>query len=410
MDLTKFKERSAKFITRILWFLNIIFLLAFIPVLVNGQIQPGDHYRYLPATLPTITGPDTACAGVGSYIYVTEPGMTNYNWTVSAGGIITSGNETNSITVTWNSPGSDTINVTYNTVPSPGVLYVTVLPSPVVGVTISASDNPICGDVPVTFTATPSNGGSSPIFQWQVNGINVGYNSTTYIYLPANGDLVSCQLMSNVTCPMGNPATSNVITMMVNPNLAVSVSITASANPVCQGTMVTFTAMPFNGGILPVYQWKVNGINVGMNSSIYSYIPFTGDLVTCQMTSNATCTSGNPSNSNPITMTVSPSQPVGVTITASTNPSCQNNPIIFTATPINGGASPAYEWKVNGIITGTNNPILTYTPVNGDIVTCKLTSNASCATGNPATSNPLIMVVNNNVPVSVSISPSANPV
>ena len=239
MEFTRSKERIVRFIAIRLGFFRIVFLLVFLPALVNGQMQPGYQNQNLPTTLPTITGPDTVCAGVGGYIYVTEPGMTNYYWTVSTGGIITSPNGTSSITVTWNSTGADTVYVTYNNVPSPGVLNVNVSPSPVVGISITASANPSCGGLPVTFTATPSNGGSSPIFQWQVNGIPVGINSITHTYTPGNGDLVSCQLLSNIICSVGNPATSNVITMTVNPTLAVSVSVSASLLiPVCQGSTV----------------------------------------------------------------------------------------------------------------------------------------------------------------------------
>jgi hypothetical protein len=127
-----------------------------------------------------------------------------------------------------------------------------------VSITISPSANPVCSGTAVTYFASPVNGGSSPFYQWKVNGANVGTNGLTYTYTPINGDIVKCVLTSNILCPSGNPATSNTVTMIVNPNLPVSVSISASSNPFCQGSAVTFTATPTNGGTLPSYQWKDN--------------------------------------------------------------------------------------------------------------------------------------------------------
>jgi uncharacterized protein (TIGR02145 family) len=53
---------------------------------------------------------------------------------------------------------------------------------------------------------------------------------------------------------------------------------------------------------LPSYQWKVNGINVGISSNAYSYNPTNGDSVRCIMTSNLACVTGNPASSNKIIM------------------------------------------------------------------------------------------------------------
>jgi len=58
----------------------------------------------------------------------------------------------------------------------------------------------------------------------------------------------------------------------------------------CLGKMITFVANPTNGGDAPTYQWKKNGINIqGETNYKFAYIPQVGDIITCEMTTNATC-------------------------------------------------------------------------------------------------------------------------
>ncbi len=63
----------------------------------------------------------------------------------------------------------------------------------------------------------------------------------------------------------------------------------------------------------------------------------------------------------------------------------------FTASSVNGGPTPVYEWFVNGAPASTGTTY-TYTPVNGDVVKCVLTSNAACASPLTATSS-IVMTV-----------------
>ena len=279
-----------------------------------------------------------------------------------------------------------------------------------VDVSISASVNNVCAGIPVTFNATPTNPGSNPAYQWKVNAASAGLNSPVFTYIPANGDVVQCILTSsNTVCVSNNPATSNSITMVVNPLQPVSVVVSTSANPVCAGTAVTFNAMPTNGGTIPVYQWKVNGVNTGSNLPAYSYTPVNGDAVSCILASNTNCPVGNPASSIPINMIVHPLLPVSISISPSANPFCLGNPVTYTAVPVNGGTSPTYQWKVNGTNAGLNNSVFTYTPANGDAVTSVLSSSELCPTGNPASSNSITMVVNTSLPAGLAIASSANP-
>jgi hypothetical protein len=96
---------------------------------------------------------------------------------------------------------------------------------------------------------------------------------------------------------------------------------------------------------------------------------------------------------NHVVVSVTQPLPVGVSITASVNPVPANQDVTFTATPVNGGTTPSYQWMVNGFNTGTNSSGFTYKPVNGDAVSCILVSSALCVSGNPAVSNVVSMEV-----------------
>ncbi len=275
------------------------------------------------------------------------------------------------------------------------------------GVSVSTPATTVCAGTPVTLTATPVFGGVTPAYQWKVNATNVN-NATNavYAYMPLNGDIVTCEMTSSEPCATGNPATSLPVTMTVNPNLQVGVTVATPVTTVCAGTMVTFTAAPAFGGATPAYQWKVNAVNANnATNANYAYIPLNGDIVTCMMTSSETCITGNPATSLPVTMTVNPNLPVGVTIGTPATTVCAGTTVTFTATPAFGGTTPAYQWKVNATnANNATNASYAYIPLNGDIITCMMTSSESCTTGNPATSLPIGMTVNPNLPVGVSVS------
>lgn len=72
--------------------------------------------KYEPCTIPpvpVITGPSEVCVNSGYIYYSTESGMTGYQWNISAGGTINTGQGANTIQVIWNQPGSQWVSVTY---------------------------------------------------------------------------------------------------------------------------------------------------------------------------------------------------------------------------------------------------------------------------------------------------------
>ena len=415
--------------------------------LTTGQPNVGTGQTYTTGTagtyMVTVTGPD-GCSGkdtiqlfAGTPAVVTAT-ITTGNTTVCSGASVTftaSGNPTGT-SPSWqwkvNGVNTGTGGQVFTYTPANGDCITCVLTSNAacltgnpatsnqicmtvnqlnpVSLTISSTSAHTCAGTPVTFDAFPTNPGSSPVYQWKVNGTNSGSNSQIFTFTPVNGDCITCQLTSNINCPTGNPALSNTICMIVDQLLPVSITVSTPLTTVCAGTSVTFTANPTHGGSLPGYQWKVNAVNVsGATNSTYIYVPLNGDVVTCQLTSSDNCVTGNPAISPPVTMTVNQNFVVTISIAASSNPFCAGSSVTFTATPDHGGLVPGYQWKVNGGNVGTNSPSFSYSPANGDQVSCLLNSSASCITGNPGLSNIITMTVNTNLPAGVSISTLTNP-
>ena len=292
---------------------------------------------------------------------------------------------------------------------------ITMTVNPIVTPTITIASNTgttICNGTSVTFNSTITNGGSTPLYQWKRNGVNVGTNTASYTTSTlGNGDVITCELTSNAFCMSSANATSNSVTMTVQPNVTSSVSIISDqGTSICAGTTVVFTATPVNGGSSPTYQWKQNGTNVGTNTASYTLSSLAnGDVITCELTSSIACASPNSATSNIITMIVTPVTTPTIVVTANPGSTvCQGSTVTFTATITNGGSSPVYQWKRNGTNVGTNSTTYSSSSlVSGDVITCELTSNASCATTSTATSTPLTMTVNPMTDPTVMISSSA---
>jgi hypothetical protein len=115
-----------------------------------------------PPPVPIITGQFGMCINSGYYDYVTEAGMTNYDWKVSPGGVINFGLGTNRITVSWIASGPQTVSVVYADANGcsnafPVILNVTVNPLPGPIGSISGSSLVCAGSSGAYSVATISN-------------------------------------------------------------------------------------------------------------------------------------------------------------------------------------------------------------------------------------------------------------
>ena len=118
-----------------------------------------------------------------------------------------------------------------------------------VGAGIANPDLSFCEGASTTFTATATNGGTNPSYQWQVNSVNTGTNSATFTTSTLqNGDQVTCIITSSDTCASNNPATSSPLTVTV---------YTLPSTPVISATGAVLNSNSSAGN-----QWYFNGVAI----------------------------------------------------------------------------------------------------------------------------------------------------
>jgi hypothetical protein len=85
--------------------------------------------------------------------------------------------------------------------------------------------------------------------------------------------------------------------------------------------------------------------------------------------------------------------PVPSVVLSRSNNLCAGNAVTYTATPTNGGGSPNYDFRVNGISvqSGSANTLINPTLNPGDVVDCEMTSSDDCAIPSTGTSNSFVV-------------------
>jgi len=307
--------------------------------------------------IPVINGPATISAVSTGNVYTTESGMTNYVWTISSGGKITSGADSNSITTSWNTSESQSVGVTYmNTdacVSSKTIYDITLKPLPGTISSIYGNADICGGSKGIVFTASPS------------------LNATTYIWtLPAGATIVSGEGTPYISVNFAPDADSGNITVYgrsangdgkptayninVNQIPAAAGNITGISS-VCQGSAGISYSVP-SVAYATDYEWNIpSGAKIisGENTNNI-LVDFSNNAVSgiISVSGKNSCGKGQSSPTKTITVNLVPSTPsvikYGPTISSS---SVQGNQWYFT--PITGDEGVA--------ISGANNQV--YVPV-----------------------------------------------
>jgi hypothetical protein len=349
-----------------------------------------------PGTITTSSTNGVYCSGkLYNFSINAVPGATSYQWVLPSGWSGT--NTGTSIQAFAGSAGGQLTATAYVSCATSvsSVLSVPVSATVTPSVSVATTAPAICQGLPTTFTATPTNGGTSPFYQWKKNNLNVTGTGATYTDASlVTGDVISVALTSSSTCRLADTVASNYITATVTPTVTPGISI--SSVPVittCAGTTLNFTTNSTGGGTAPTYQWYRNGNLIsGATGTTYSSSTFSnGDTVTIKMATSAICYSMPVATSNKVALIINDLINPSINITASSTDPGQ--PITFTAIQNGGGATPGYQWMLNGVaIPGeTSGTYTTSTLIGGDHVSVRLQSYDPCATPTLVMSNTIII-------------------
>ena len=375
-----------------------------LPRIYNGTVDFG-VYEYgstMGGSPVIIQQPNNqeGCEGSSASFSVSATGSGSLTYQWFKNGIAINGADENVLTIaatTINDEGSYNCEVTNGneTITSESALL-EVSPLLAVELTVTASQETICEGEEITLTAHPVNGGSSPAFQWLINGNPFGGSIGSFNINALNdGDTFSCQVVSSESCVINSTAISNVVTIHVESTVTAALSIAPEEEEPCEGEIITFTAAAENGGSSPSYEWLVNGTTSGDDSPTFEFIPLQGDEVQCRMTSSKTCVEVPTVASNIFIINTIPSVTASIQITPSIDTViCIDQEVVFSTEIINGGDMPTYEWEVNNISVGGTDPTFSTTDLNnGDMVNCLLTSSMGCLETNPVSSNGITVEV-----------------
>jgi gliding motility-associated-like protein len=189
----------------------------------------------------------------------------------------------------------------------------TVNPPVTPTVTVTATPSTICQGQPVTYTINATGTGTSPGFQWLLNGLALpGQTGNTYTNNAITGsDQVSVQMQSNAACVTINPVTSQAVGVTVLAPETPSITLNVNDSIICSNEAPVFTAIFTNGGTSPIFNWYVSGSLVASTATpVFTPVGLgNGQSVACEIVSNYQCATPPAVRSSAISITVSP-QPV----------------------------------------------------------------------------------------------------
>jgi hypothetical protein len=265
------------------------------------------------------------------------------------------------------------------------------------GSMITANDVTVCDGIGAILTASATGISGNPTFRWYADTttttiLYTGDSYQTDCFTGTNTYYVSVE--SNNLCEGEANSTGRKAVTITHKSVATENLIIAEGTTICKGSEVTLIAAAPEV-INPIFKWYNN-----INSSNPI---FTGDSLSTGVLNSITtfyvsvegenyCENAG-ANRKEVIVTITEVVEPQITISADPGETvCEKTTVMFRSEIEGGGTDPAYQWKVNGVIVGTNDTY-NYIPVNGDKIECVLTSSKWCANPVSVNSDTLTMTV-----------------
>ncbi|AMR34326.1 hypothetical protein A0256_24165 [Mucilaginibacter sp. PAMC 26640] len=269
-------------------------------------------------------------------------------------------------------------------------------------VTIATESDP-CEGSPVTVTATPAGAGVMPAYQWTVNDII--QPETGPVLLIKNGvgrQEVRCKVSNTIT---GESGLSNLLIVDYLLNVTAFTEIyylnddrisndlqICSGKEVIVGTM--YNSRQYEKLLNINFSWQINGLDIGAPNKGVLYIStlVPGDVITCKISYSGKCIVKETATSNALQPTIIPAVNPTVTIAPDPPGPCIGPSYNYTATALNAGPNPSYQWLLNNVMSGSDAPQFNTTGLQaGDHLICKVTGVTPCGKGE-GLSNEIILI------------------
>jgi len=168
-----------------------------VPYTITGTFTAGNIFT---AQLSSATGSFTTPVNIGSLAAVASGTITAMIPPTTAAG------NAYRIRVVSNTP---VITGTQN---AAAITINAIAANPAVSISANLSVSNLCANSSITFTASLTNGGTSPVYQWYKNNFAVGTSSASYTNnLWNTGDTVWCKITGSLSCALISGASSNYI-------------------------------------------------------------------------------------------------------------------------------------------------------------------------------------------------------